>query len=104
MIDLVRELESIVDWYLLGTCLNLKVNRLKCIEENYSHDVTRCKIEVLSLWLDNPTTPTWEAVATAVGLMGTHGKVAVTIRHKYITSTFTTSNRGTDLLHMYDVA
>ena len=108
MIDLVTELESIVDWYLLGTCLNLKVHQLKCIEENYNRDVTRCKIEVLSLWLDNPTTPTWEAVATAVGLMGTHGKVADTILHKYITFTFTftftTSNRGTGLLHMYVVA
>ena len=79
MIDLVTKLESIVDWYLLGTCLNSKVHQLKCIEENYSHDVTRCKIEVLSLWFDNTTTPTWEAVATAVGLMGTHGKVADTI-------------------------
>ena len=104
MIDLVRELEPIVDWYLLGTCLNLEVHQLKCIEKNYIHDVTRCKIEVLSLWLDNTTTTTWEAVATAVGLMGTHDKVADTIRNKYITSTSTTSNRGTVLLYMYVVA
>ena len=86
----------------------MKVHQLKSIEENYSHDVTRYKIEVLSLWLDNTTITTWEAVATAVGLMGTHGKVADTICNKYITSTSTftstTSNRGTVLLHMYVVA
>ena len=106
MIDLVRELELIVDWYLLGICLNLKVHRLKYIEENYRHDVTHYKIEVLTLWLDNTTTTTWEAVATAVGRMGTHGKVADTIRNKYITSTSTstTSNRGTVLLYVYVVA
>ena len=106
MIDLVTELELIVDWYLLGTCLNLKVHQLKCIEENYSHDVTRYKIEVLSLWLDNTTTTTWEAVAKAVGRMGTHDRVADTIRNKYITSTSTstTSNRGTVLLYVYVVA
>ena len=104
MIDLVRELELIVDWYLLGICLNLKVHRLKCIEENYSHDVTCCKIEVLTLWLDNTTTTTWEAVAKAVGRMGTHDRVADTIRNKYITSTSTTSNRGTVLLYVHVVA
>ena len=101
-IDLRRELESIVDWYSLGIGLKLKDHQLKCIEKNHQHDVERCKIEMLNYWQENTTTAdcTWEAVATAVGLMGTHDRVADTIRKKYITSTSTTSNRGTVLLHM----
>ena len=101
MIDLVTELKS-VDWYLLGIGLELKVHQLQSIRHNYSQ-VDRRRIEVLNCWLNRTTTAhTWEAVAKVVGAID-YDKVADTIRKKYITSTFTTSNKGTVLLYRYVV-
>ena len=99
MKNLVTELK-LVDWYLLGVGLDLPSYQLKSIKDNW-HQVEHRRSKVLDFWLNSTTTPhTWEAVAKAVGVID-YDKVADTIRNKHITSTSTTSNRGTVLLYMY---
>ena len=78
-----------MDWYSLGVNLDLKRYQLSEIESNHRGDDKRCRTEMLGYWLDNTTTPTWEAVAEALCLMEAHA-VADKIRRKYITSTTTT--------------
>ena len=86
---LTNELKSVLDWYSLGVNLDLKRYQLSEIESNHRGDDKRCRTEMLGCWLDNTTTPTWEAVAEALCLMEAHA-VADKIRRKYIISTTTT--------------
>jgi len=69
--------------------LDLKNYQLSEIGRNYRGDVKRCKTEMLACWLENTTTPTWEAISEALCLMEAHA-VADKIRRKYTISTATT--------------
>ena len=91
---LTNELQSVFHWHTLGVKLGLENHELSIIEENHRGDVERCRTEMLGCWLNNATTPTWEAVAEALDMMNEHG-VADTIRKKYITSATTTNTGGT---------
>ena len=81
---------------MLGVNLDLRGPEITTIEKDYRGDNTRCKTEVLSRWLENTTSPSWEAVVQALRLMDADA-VADTIQRKYVTSTDTTE--GTVLMH-----
>ena len=68
--------------------LDLKNHQLKTIEKNHRGDDERCRTEMLICWLDNTTTPTWEAVAEALDRME-QDRIADEIRKKYVNSTIT---------------
>ena len=93
---LKNALKSVLDWHSLGVNLDLKSHQLGTIEKNHRGDDERCRTEVLICWLDNTTTPTWEAVAEALDQME-QGRVADELRKKYII--FTTTIEGTVLLY-----
>ena len=93
--ELKNALKSVLDWHLLGVNLDLKNHQLKTIEKNHRGDDERCRTEMLICWLDNTTTPTWEAVAEALDQME-QGRIANAIRRKYII--FTTTTEGA-ILH-----
>jgi len=76
--------------------LDISGPELTTIDMNHRGDNTRCKTEVLSRWLENTTSPSWEAVVQALRLMDADA-VAETIQRKYVTSTDTTE--GTVLVH-----
>ena len=82
---LTNELKAVSDWHSLGVNLDLKRHQLSEIEKNHRGDDKRCRTEVLGCWLDNTTTPTWEAIAEALDLMEAH-TAADNIRRKYITT------------------
>jgi len=94
--ELTNALKSVSDWYLLGVNLDLRGPELTTIDRNHRGDNTRCKIEMLSSWLQNTTCPSWEAVVQALRLMEANAD-ADTIQRKYVTSTATTE--GTVLVH-----
>ena len=93
---LKNALKWVLDWHSLGVNLDLKSHQLGTIEKNHCGDNERCRTEVLICWLDNTTTPTWEAVAEALDQME-QGRVADELRRKYISST--TTIEGTVLLY-----
>ena len=76
----------------------MKRHQLNEIEKRYQGDVKRCKNELLSCWLNNTTTPTWEAIVVALCLMEAHTAADV-IQKKFITSSIT--NEGIALLHSW---
>ena len=85
---LAYELASIKDWYSLGVNLGLKVHQLHVIERNYHKDITRCKTEMLDIWLHDTRYPSWEAIIDALCLRGKF-TVALRIKREYCSSTTT---------------
>ena len=83
--ELSNELDSVVDWHLLGVKLGMEPHELGTIEKNYYGDSVRCKHEMLVCFLQTAKRPTWEAVANALCLMGKH-TVALRIRTKHCSS------------------
>ena len=51
---------------MLGVYLKLPGHKLKEIESQYKHDVGRCKMEMLTLWLNIDVAATWELLASAL--------------------------------------
>ena len=98
--ELKVALKSVSDWHSLGVQLNLKSHQLYTIDKNYHGDDERCKTEMLNSWLNNSTTPSWEAIVEALGLME-HGRVADEIQRKYII--FNTTTEGTVFLYMHEL-
>ena len=68
--------------------LGLKVHQLHVIERNYHKDITRCKTEMLDIWLHDSRYPSWEAVIDALCLMGMF-TVALRIKREHCSSTTT---------------
>lgn len=66
---------------MLGVNLGLQGHILREIEQNYS-DSSRCKTEMLDVWLENAKNPTWKAVINALRLMGEY-TVALKIKREY---------------------
>ena len=87
---LENELNSVENWHKLGVNLDLQGFQLREIERNYG-DSSRCKCEMLDLWLRNTKNPTWKAVADALCLMQEQ-VVAGEIRRKYCSSFTATGN------------
>ena len=55
------------------------------IEESHPGDNDRCKTEMLSIWLENATSPTWKDVADALHQMGEFS-IALNMQSKYRSS------------------
>ena len=65
--DLLYAIEDVTaDWMTLGVSLKLPLAKLKEIESQYKHDVGRCKMEMLTLWLNMDVHATWELLASAL--------------------------------------
>ncbi len=55
------------DWHNIGITYDLESYLLRAIEQVYYRKVRDCLREMLSLWLENATTPpTWEELAVAL--------------------------------------
>ena len=87
--ELMTALKYVSNWHLLGVNLDLHSSELATIERQYHGDNTRCKIEVLSHWLEKTPFPSWEAIVQALHLMEATA-TADTIHRRYVTSTATT--------------
>lgn len=94
--ELLNNLESIVDWYLMGTLLKVHERHLKSIQAQYllSFGIERCKIETLTLWL-NSLPPAllnhdhiWREIIAVLEAMN-EGKQAREVKHKYFQLTDT---------------
>ena len=95
--ELTNELDSVLEWHLLGVKLDLKTHELGEIERNYRSDgIRRCKTEMLSRWLGNTTNPTWEAVVDALRQMRANA-VADTIERNNILHTATSEGISANL-------
>ena len=94
--ELSNALDSVVDWFSLGVKLGVEDHELRTIERNYRGDGNeRCKLEMLSRWLQSGKLPTWKAIIDALHLMGERA-VASKIQAKYYRpSTATTDTAGT---------
>ena len=91
--ELTNALKFVSNWHLLGINLDFSGPALATIERDYPGDNTRRKTEMLSRWLENTTSPSWEAVVQALRLMEAYA-VADTIQRKYVTSTATRTPEG----------
>ena len=69
---LARELTDISgqEWFTLGIQLDVKDATLKDIEANHRGDVQRCKMEMLSVWLQSGPLNPWKKLATTLENMG----------------------------------
>ena len=90
MSDLINELSSAIDkYYSIGIHLQISEEILKKIEKDHV-ETDRRFIEVLSHWLKNSDTVTWDAVIAALeSPFVDHKNLAKTLREKYIKSTTT---------------
>ena len=61
---LIRELKG-VNWFDLGTQLNIPQPELKILSQQYS-DPMRCLTEMLNTWLDANPTPNWAEIVVAL--------------------------------------
>ena len=62
--DLVSELQDVTDWYYLGLCLEIPLEKLQSIKQEYRHREDR-KREVLLAWSDKEK-PTWVKVVNVL--------------------------------------
>lgn len=90
MNNLVKELfPAIAKYYYIGLELQISEEILKKIENDHA-ETDRRFTEVLSHWLNNGDTITWDTVIAALEspLVG-HKTLATTLKEKYIKSTTT---------------
>ena len=64
--NILRVLQSVTNWFLLGTYLHIKQHDLRKIEVQYSHDIDRCKLEMISCWRRNDPTANWQKLKQAL--------------------------------------
>ena len=70
MKNLSSELSTVPGWYQLGIKLGLQPSHLRQIEQHFSRDIDRCKIEMVDSWLRNTLEASWRHVMTALREMG----------------------------------
>ena len=90
---LLKELQEVDDWYMLGAYLNVPVRELKKIKATHTQDgVDRCKLEMLQYWLDTTMTASWKDIARALEQLNML-TLAARLKLKYLrTSPATTAN------------
>ena len=79
--DLLYAIENVTDWMKLGVSLKLPWAKLKDIESQYKLDVGRCKMEMLTMWLNMDVHATWELLASALEKGLNMIRSAKSIRH-----------------------
>ena len=67
---------------MLGVYLQVAQNKLQEIEKQHNKDASRCKVEMLSLWLQGECTPSWKLLADALDRMKMRA-IAKTIREQH---------------------
>ena len=78
--DLVVALRE-VNWYQLGTQLDVPQEELERIEEE--RGVSRRLNMMLHYWLKNAETPSWEKIIKALERMKRHGNLIIELRSTY---------------------
>ena len=68
LVDLVSELQEVNDWVTLGLYLEIKIWRLRAIEEECL-TIGKRRTQMLEEWQNN-VTPTWSAVVKALVEIG----------------------------------
>lgn len=67
---MIRDLRHLNDWLNFGLYLGLEHSSLTRLEKQHHYDVSRCRMEMLQLWLDGNPTPTWNKVIDALRAVG----------------------------------
>lgn len=67
--ELVRELESVTNWFLLGLSLGVSEGQLHELETQQS-SVEYIRVQLLSEWIRRDSEATWLKVVTALRKMG----------------------------------
>ena len=95
--EVVAELKNVYNWAQLGLCLNIPKRFLEEIRDSHGSGlgaVEKCKIKMVSIWLDNPSLKqtTWPALVealcaterrgTASRIATKYGKSDVQVSHK----------------------
>ena len=64
---ILKVLQNVTNWFLLGTYLNIEQHDLKKIQLQYSHDgIDRCKLEMVKCWRRNDPTANWQKLRQAL--------------------------------------
>jgi len=66
---LTHELKDVTEWFQLGFQLGVRHNKLKQIEQDYSHETERCKAEMLNCWLQGDSESSLSKVVEALQRM-----------------------------------
>ena len=64
IVDTIHTLTA--QWFNLGLELELRYNRLKPIEANFPRDSLRCLTEIVQLWLQSSSHPSWRGLVFAL--------------------------------------
>ena len=70
--NLSEELVDVIQWYILGIKLNLPQSILATIEANHPRDIDRCRLEMLTKWLQMTPTASWSDIVQALYEMNLH--------------------------------
>lgn len=81
MKDLVVELKP-VNWHKLGIQLEVPLDRLDKIDEDYQSSERKLS-EVLRYWLLNNRSPSWDNICEALQRIGGFGRLVRELRMKY---------------------
>ena len=57
-------------WYLLGVLLGIPYHTLAEIESDHSKAARRCFTEMLSIWLKEGESPSWQSLCHVLDRMG----------------------------------
>ena len=64
IVDTIHTLTA--QWFNLGVTLRLSYNSLRAIESNFPRDSLRCLTEIVQLWLQNSSHPSWRGLVSAL--------------------------------------
>ena len=78
--DLITELSTVTQWYLLGIYLGLHLSTLEAIKRGCT-DIIECLTQTLVKW-QNKVTPTWSVVVKALVGIGRE-RLALHLATKY---------------------
>ena len=95
---LVRELKG-VDWFELGTQLNVPQTELRIIYRQYYYDIIQCLTEMLNSWLRANPNASWAEIAVALK-RSSQGDLATTLASKYCSSVNTEGKGKRRLEHV----
>ena len=83
--QLLNELHEVVDWFHLGIQLGVSEYHLQMISEAHPRDPTRCRTEMLSLWMKTTSELKWSTVVQALAMIGSRTLSGI-LAQKYGTS------------------
>ena len=68
VVALLRELQQVKDWHMLGIYLNIPPEELKAIRKQFlnAEGIERCKAELFELWLKLTPNASWDDVVSAL--------------------------------------